>query len=226
MTELAELIVGSAPEPWARIGLRPHNGAVRIGAVALRLDPAAQGIGGWGLAGWPDPAGVPSDLDGLPTYAAPAATDPPEPNELGASRLELVSIATSSIQRTAEAIAQATGEPLKGLRESDAFAVGYIRLGEVLAEIVRSGSAEPGRARFGGLIIVVEDLAEVSARLGPDVISEVRIAVQYGRYIATFRPGVGLGLPVAAMTPPPPAPPTSEQLAQWHERRLAVRGAL
>jgi hypothetical protein len=52
-----------------------------------------------------------------------------------------------------------------------------------------------------GVVFVVEDLDATVAWLGPDVVSTPRDAVQSGRRIASIRREVGLGLPVALMTP-------------------------
>jgi hypothetical protein len=142
---------------------------------------------------------------------------------MGALKLELITVATTSLLRTADAMEAATGEPLTSVRGSAAFRVGFIRLGEVLAEMAQSDRASGDHAVFGGFVIVVGDLEQLTARLGLDVISEPRIAVQYGRHIATFRPSAGLGTPVAAMTPPPPQPPTPEQEREWTARWRAAR---
>ena len=48
----------------------------------------------------------------------------------------------------------------------------------------------------------VADLDGLCERLGPSVISPAKDAVQPGRRIATVRAEIGLGLPVALMTPP------------------------
>ena len=47
----------------------------------------------------------------------------------------------------------------------------------------------------------VDDLDGVAERLGPDVLSPPKQAVQKGRLISTFRTSAGLGLPTALMTP-------------------------
>ena len=110
---------------------------------------------------------------------------------MGAIRLELITVATTSLLRTADAIEAVTSEPLTSVRGSADFSVGFIRLGEVLVEIAQSNRASGDHATFGGFVIVVEQLEQLTARLGPDVISEPRIAVQYGRHIATFRAECG-----------------------------------
>ena len=68
----------------------------------------------------------------------------------------------------------------------------------------RSSSAPACRtapAWFWGLVINVEDLDAAAEHIGPDGIGAVTPAVQPGRRIATVRAELGLGVPVALMTP-------------------------
>jgi hypothetical protein len=223
MAAVSELILGASASAWQKVGLTVEDQAARVGAVTLRFAPHERGLARWGLAGLPPASRALTGIDGLPTAAAPAPSGPSPDNEMGATQLELITVATTSLLRTADAIEAVTGEPLMSVRRSGDFSVGFIRLGEVLAEIAQSSRASGDHAVFGGFVIVVEQLEQLTARLGPDVISEPRIAVQYGRHIATFRTSAGLGTPVAAMTPPPPQPPTREQEREWTAMRLAAR---
>ncbi len=223
MTAVSELVLGAAASAWQKVGLTVKDQAAQVGAVTLRFAPHEQGLPRWGLAGLPPASCAVTDIDGLPTAATPAPSGSAPDHEMGATRLELITVATTSLLRTADAIETVTGEPLTSVRSSGDFSVGFIRLGEVLAEIAQSSRASGDHATFAGFIIVVQQLEQLTARLGPDVISEPRIAVQYGRHIATFRAGAGLGTPVAAMTPPPPQPPTPEQERAWTAMRLAAR---
>jgi hypothetical protein len=50
------------------------------------------------------------------------------------------------------------------------------------------------------LVVVVDQLDEAAAHLGPDVIGAPKSAVQPGRRIATVRSGAGLGVPLALMS--------------------------
>jgi hypothetical protein len=219
MAAVSELMVGASAAAWQKVGLTVEDQAAQIGAVMLRFAPHEQGLARWGLAGLPPASRAVTDIDGLPIADVPLPSGPAPEHEMGAIRLELITLVTTSLLRTADAIEAVTGEPLMSVRRS----FGFVRLGEVLAEIAESDRASGDHAVFGGFVIVVEQLEELTARLGPDVISEARIAVQYGRHIATFRPGAGLGTPVAAMTPAPPQPPTPEQEREWTAMRLAAR---
>jgi len=222
VTAVSELVLGTSASAWQKVGMTVDGQTALVGAVTLRFAPHEHGLARWGLAGLPAASRTVTDIDGLPTAEAPAPTGPAPDNEMGAIRLELITVATASLLRTADAIEAATSEPLTSVRGSAEFSVGFIRLGEVLVEIAQSNRVS-GDATFGGFVIVVEQLEQLTARLGPEVISEPRIAVQYGRRIATFRASAGLGTPVAAMTPPPPQPPTPEQEREWTAMRLAAR---
>ena len=54
-----------------------------------------------------------------------------------------------------------------------------------------------------GLVLNVADLDAAAARLGPELVSAPKPAVQPGRRIATVRAGAGLGVALALMSPEP-----------------------
>ena len=78
---------------------------------------------------------------------------------------------------------------------------GFHRLGGLLVEVVERDGLATGPASIWGLALVVDDLDSACARLGAELVDEPRDAVQPGRRIATLRSTVGLGIPVALMTP-------------------------
>ncbi|MEZ5272408.1 MAG: hypothetical protein R2694_08895 [Ilumatobacteraceae bacterium] len=108
---------------------------------------------------------------------------------------------TSSLERTCAAIEAATAAPLKRIREAGAIRQGFHRLGELIIEVVESPQVTAPTAAFWGFVWNVGDLHEVCVRLGPEVIGLPKAAVQPGRFIATVRAGLGLGVPLALMTP-------------------------
>jgi hypothetical protein len=55
-------------------------------------------------------------------------------------------------------------------------------------------------ASFWGFVLNVADIDAAFERLGPDVLSPPKQAVQPGRRIASFRSAAGLGAPIALMT--------------------------
>lgn len=204
-TRVEWLEVGGPAEPWERLGLIAVDGLIPLFGPGLRVtgkgDP---GLRGWALSGEPDSSA--EDPDGLATTwvapTAPVLVDHP----LGAISLDHVVVSTDSLDRTCAAITAATGAPLRRVRDLGAIRQGFHRLGGLVVEVVERAGQPAGPASFWGLVLNVEDLDAACVRLGPDLVSDPKDAVQPGRRIATIRddPGRGgLGLPVALMTPDP-----------------------
>lgn len=202
------LTVGGDATAWERLGLVIVDGLVPLFGTGIRIDPAApHGIAGWTLSGGSDSgagaAAVPASIDGLATevVAAPAPVLIEHP--LGACELDHVVVSTDSLERTCGAIADATGAPLKRVRELGEIRQGFHRLGGLIVEVVERAGQPAGPARFWGLVLNVEDLDAALDRLGADLIGPAKDAVQPGRRIATVRGAAGLGLAVALMSPDP-----------------------
>jgi hypothetical protein len=221
MTAVSEFVVEAPGEAWGRIGLEVRDGVARVGAVRLRFAPGDRGVTAWGLSGL---GAEVSDIDGLPTFAAaPSEGDAPA-NPMGAGSFDHIIVSTSSLLRTCLAIETATGEPLKRIREGKGFRQGFHRLGEVIVEVVETPRITASHATFGGFVFCVEDIDELARRMGPEVISQPRDAVQPGRRIAAFRKEVGHGVPFAVMTPPVPWTPELAALAAEQEAARAAAG--
>ena len=140
-------------------------------------------------------------IDGLATAVvepvAPALAEHP----LGAFELDHVVVSTDSLERTCAAITEATGAPLRRVREVGVIRQGFHRLGGLIVEVVERRGQPEGPASFWGLVLNVEDLDAAVAHVGPELIGPPKDAVQPGRRIATVRDAAGLGLPVALMSP-------------------------
>lgn len=202
MTAVGELVIASSVEPWRAIGLQVSDGVARVGGIALRFVPASGGRGGvvsWGLVGSLTD-GV--DIDGLATHHLEEALEGGRGHALDIVGFDHLVVMTSSLERTCGAIEAATGEPLKRIREAGAVRQGFHRLGELIIEVVESPQVTATTASFWGFVWNVADLHATCDHLGPDVISPPKPAVQPGRFIASVRASVGLGLPLALMTPP------------------------
>ena len=200
---VAEFVIRSAIEPWQRIGLTVVNGVAQAGSVRLRFEPPASdgeaGLAAWGLI---DSTTQSTDIDGLVTSHMESFDPPVAANALEIVGFDHVVVNTSSLERTCGAIEAATGAPLKRIRDAGpGIRQGFHRLGEVIVEVVESPRVTAPTASLWGFVWNVADLHEVCERLGPDVVSLPTAAVQPGRFISTVRAGVGLGLPLALMTP-------------------------
>lgn len=201
MTAVGELVVAADSGAWQRFGLLVEDGVARVGGIAIRFTPptASTGVISWGLVGAPDTSVT--DIDGLPTHHLAAPPEGPAEHPLGIISFDHQVIMTSSLERTCAAIDAATGAPLKRVREPGHIRQGFHRLGGLIIEVVESPQVTSDVASFWGFVWNVTDLAAVCDRLGPDVISAPKPAVQPGRLIATVRGGFGLGVPAALMTP-------------------------
>ena len=214
---IAEVRVVDDPEAWRSAGFTVDGeGAVVVGRTTIRLaaeDEARstrRGITAWTLAGATE-ATSDGTVDGLPTRIVALPEDgrsdhQAEAHPNGVVRLDHVVVLTPDLDRTTEAL-EAVGLAARRTREAGAGPDGvprlqrFFRLGEVILEVV--GPATPtgeGCARFWGLAYVVDDLDATAAVLA-ERISRPRDAVQPGRRIAALRPGAGLAVPTAFLTP-------------------------
>lgn len=198
MTAIGELVISSPVEPWERLGLLVHGDVARVAGVRLRFVSGSDGLVGWGLVDAPSPVEL---IDGLSTSHVDAPEGHAPEHPLRIVGFDHVVVMTSSLERTCAAIHHATGEELRRIREAGAIRQGFHRLGETIVEVVESAHVTASHASFFGFVWNVAELHDLCEQLGPDVISVPKPAVQTGRYIATVRASLGLGLPLALMTP-------------------------
>ena len=196
--ELAALQIADPPSAWAALGFTVDaDGLLVVGGIELWLDAAGRGITGWTLRG----LARRGDVDGLPTGET---TDPPPPDVThpnGALGLDQVVITTPDFDRTAATL-ESFGMPLRRVVDAGGFRQGFRRLGPAILELVEVVNGPPGPARFWGLVVIVPDVYALRNRL-PDVIGEVRDAVQPGRHIAALTNAVRISPRVAFMDPEP-----------------------
>ena len=201
VTRVEWLTLGGPVTPWRELGLLvDDDGLVPLFGPGIRLVGGERpGILGWALS---DAAEVlEATVDGLPTDVVPPLAPRFAEHPLGAIGLDHVVVVTNDLERTSDAVTAATGAPRRRVREVGAMRQGFHRLGPLIVELVEHADLPPGPAEFWGLVINVEDLEVAVERLGPELVSGSKPAVQPGRSIATLRPEAGLGLPVALMTP-------------------------
>lgn len=198
--ELAELAIADAPGPWAELGFDvDEHGNMDIGGVRVRLGGEGTGITAWSLLR----VNAMGSIDGLPTPVPRVLRPPPfktHPN--GATGIDHVVILSSSLDRTAAALARA-GVELKRVEESERGRMGFRRLGPSILEVVERDDLEEDEARFWGLAVVVISLEQLAERLG-ERLGPIRQATQPGRRIAMLSRGAGISAPLAFMSPEPP----------------------
>ena len=214
---LVEVAVADPPDAWEAAGFTVVDGIVHLGHVAFRLtglpsDGDRRGITGWTISGLDETGLTDATIDGLPTRLVVAEPDPdapvpgaPHPN--GTIGLDHVVVATPDLERTIGAFA-AVGLDCRRIRETEANGApmrqAFFRLGPTVIEVVSGdlgvgAPATEAPATWFGLAIDVEDLDATATLLG-DGLGRVKVAVQRGRRIATFRhKALGLSVAVAAM---------------------------
>jgi hypothetical protein len=204
MATVTEFVVAADAERWRSVGFAVNDaGLMQLGGIRVRfVDPAnaSVGIQSWVIADAADQSVT--SIDGLNTahgeaYAEVAATAL-HPN--GMIGIDHVVVYTPHLELTCDAIAGATGAPLKRIREVGALRQGFHRLGELIVEVVTYPDIGVDAATFWGLALNVADIDHMYATYGDGVMSAPKDAVQPGRQISSFRNETQLGLPVAMMT--------------------------
>ena len=188
--------VPDAAAAWEAIGCSVVDGAVPFANGALLL-----GRSGIVVAG-PCDATV---LEGVPLATGDLV--PAVAHASGAFELDHLVLLTDSLERTSEAVHRTLGLVRRRIRETDTVRQAFHRFADpperthrgCIVEIVESDRVQ--RTTLMGVVLNVTDLFDLADRLGPDVMSLPKPAVQPGRYIATVRRDVGLGTAVALMTP-------------------------
>lgn len=198
MARITQLTVGGSPAAWSSLGFSLDDARCTFGDVVVRIDSDFEpGFVSWTLG----QAAVSESPDGLVTtfddrVVARASTS----SIIDVLGIDHVVVMTNDLERTTSAISRVTGEPLKRVREAgDGIRQGFHRLGSVVVEVVEN--VRVTQTHLWGFVLTVGNLDDVVAHMGPDVIGSPRDAVQPGRRIATIRSGVGLGVPVALITP-------------------------
>lgn len=194
--QLAGIGVPDALAAWEAIGCTVVDGAVPLANGALLL-----GRSGLVVAGPLDA----TELEGVPlaTHAPIPAVEHPS----GAFELDHLVLLTDSLERTSEAVHAVLGLECRRIREAGPVRQAFHRFADpagggsrgCIVEVVESDRVDA--TTLMGVVLDVTDLFGLADRLGPDVMSLPKPAVQPGRHIATIRRDVGLGTAVAFMTP-------------------------
>lgn len=208
-----EVTVADDADSWTTGGFTVNNDRIALGSVIVRLTgttSAIRGITGWTVSGLAVTDGT---LDGLATCQGdpaaavdPAAAQAPaHPN--GVTGIDHLVVATPDLERTIEAMAEA-GLDLRRIRDTTSYGApmrqAFFRLGPTVLEVVSGAkgsgtSAIEDPATWFGLALNVDDLDETADLLG-DALGTIKVAVQDGRRIATFRhKALGMSVSVAAM---------------------------
>ncbi len=207
MTRLAELLVGGDPLPWQTLGFTVVDGSFFISDVHVRVVGGEPGIRGWVFATDRDET---CDIDGIPTELSRRNdAHVAELSPLGAVHavgLDHVVVNTDDPTRTSAAIERELALDVRRVRElGNGATQTFMKPDNTVIEIVSGPHVTGIGARLWGMVASVDDIhafaADVTERLGDDVLSTPKPAVQQGRFIATVRSSAGLGVPFAIMSP-------------------------
>lgn len=206
MTRLAALIVGGEISPWQSLGFDTDHGSFRIADVSVRVTGGQQGLVGWHFTS--DRVGH-VDIDGIPTelVAALPVTEPTSRlGEASVVGLDHVVVNTDDAPRTCAVIEHELGLPVRRVRElGKGVTQTFHKADNTVIEVVSGPHIEHRGARLWGMVASLDDLegfvADSVARLGDELISPPKPAVQPGRLISTVRSEAGLGVPFALMSP-------------------------
>ena len=146
--ELAELAIADAPGAWPELGFDvDEHGNMDIGGVRVRLGGEGTGITAWSLLR----VNAMGSIDGLPTPVPRVLRPPPfktHPN--GATGIDHVVILSSSLDRTAAALARA-GVELKRVQESERGAWAFAGWGRRSSRWSSGTTSRRTRRGSGGL---------------------------------------------------------------------------
>lgn len=195
-TRLVGIGVGSDdPYPWSDVGFDVTDNAVAVANGAVLL-----GAMGLVVSGVDD---LPTDLDGVPLSAGEVVPAGDHPN--GAFEFDHLVLFTDSLARTSAAIEDTLGLECRRVRDTPDVRQAFHRFSDepgargCILELAETSRAE--RASLMGVVFNLRDLEGAAGRLGPELVSPPKSAVQQGRLISTVRRAAGLPTAVALMTP-------------------------
>jgi hypothetical protein len=212
LTRVTAITVGGSATPWQNLGI-PTTPVVdgvayaRLGDVALRIAEAQPpGLAQLSVSDCPTTV---ASLNGLSLahddeVVLPEIATAPNSFSIRVSGVDHVVVMADDVRATCAEIERVSGAPLRRVKEGERGVQGFHRWGSVILEVVERRLVDPlsptGAASYWGFVLVVDNIDETAAHLGPDVISAPKAAVQSGRRIATVRSGAGLGVPLALMS--------------------------
>ena len=186
---------GDDPQPWLDVGFDVTDAAVAVANGAVLL-----GASGLVVSGVVD---LPADLDGVPLSSGEVLTAGDHPN--GAFEFDHLVLFTDSLARTSAVIDYVLGLECRRVRETHDVRQAFHRFADepgargCILELAETSRVEG--ASLMGVVFNLHDLPAAAERLGPDLVSPPKAAVQPGRLISTVRRTAGLPTAVALMTP-------------------------
>lgn len=196
MITINEIRVGDSPNSWRAAGFTVNGDICVVDGVCIRLGGSGTGITDWTLRGIP---GSVSAIDGVPTAASEADPFGTATHVNGITRIDHVVLMTPDLDRTTTALTE-LGLEVRRERDAGKFRQAFLKLGDVILEVVGPHEPGSGASHLWGLTFCVEDIDATAAFLG-DRIGRVKDAVQPGRRITTLRGrDIGISPAIAFMS--------------------------
>ncbi len=202
MARLVSLVAGGQRSLWKSLGLTSTDHACLIGDVSLRFFDGVVGLHAWSFLSGHD---VETHIDGIPTSLTTHSIPDGESWVLGSQKitgLDHVVVNTDNLDRTCAAITEVLGCEVRREREvGNGVVQRFHKLDNTILEVVTGPHVTTPGASLWGMVISVDDLFDYCEEVGDTVASPPKKATQPGRFISTVRGDVGLGVPLALMTP-------------------------
>ncbi len=213
MAQLIEITVGGTPFVWERLGLKVQQSEIELSDVAIHIHGGAAGFlsCSFALSGTDAHAFSIDSMDGLPVRLC--TSDEAHASEVSTIEASAISgvhvigvdhlvITTDDLMRTSNDIERVLGVACARTRDAGhGVTQAFHKIDNTILELVTGPHVKHEGAKWWGFVLTVDDIDRWWNAVGEEAASQPRDAVQQGRRIATVHSSVGLGVPVAVMSP-------------------------